>query len=34
VVGNSTTYLQGGRIVTPRGYEEKTASRSPASRPD
>jgi precorrin-3B C17-methyltransferase len=34
VVGNSTTYLQGGRMVTPRGYEEKTASRSASSRAD
>ncbi|MCH7736671.1 MAG: precorrin-3B C(17)-methyltransferase [Chloroflexi bacterium] len=24
VIGNSTTYLHGGRIITPRGYEEKT----------
>ena len=23
VIGNSTTYLHGGRIITPRGYEEK-----------
>ncbi len=23
VIGNSTTYLHGGRMVTPRGYEEK-----------
>ena len=23
VVGNSTSYVHGGRIVTPRGYEEK-----------
>lgn len=23
VVGNSTTYLHGGRMITPRGYEEK-----------
>ncbi|MSQ07260.1 MAG: precorrin-3B C(17)-methyltransferase [Dehalococcoidia bacterium] len=27
VVGNSTTYMQGGRMVTPRGYEEKAARR-------
>ena len=24
VIGNSTTYLHGGRVITPRGYEEKT----------
>jgi precorrin-3B C17-methyltransferase len=24
VIGNSTTYLHGGKIITPRGYEEKT----------
>ncbi len=24
VVGNSTTYIHGGRMVTPRGYEEKS----------
>lgn len=23
VIGNSTTYLHGGKIITPRGYEEK-----------
>ncbi len=23
IIGNSTTYVHGGRIVTPRGYEEK-----------
>jgi len=28
VVGNSTTYLHGGRMITPRGYEEKAAARS------
>jgi precorrin-3B C17-methyltransferase len=35
VVGNSTTYLQGGRMVTPRGYEEKARPRrTSAARPD
>ena len=24
VVGNSTTYVHGGRMITPRGYEDKT----------
>ncbi len=24
VIGNSTTYLHGGKVITPRGYEEKT----------
>ena len=24
VIGNSSTYLHGGRVITPRGYEEKT----------
>jgi precorrin-3B C17-methyltransferase len=24
VIGNSTSYLHGGRLITPRGYEEKT----------
>ena len=24
VIGNSTTYLHGGRVITPRGYEKKT----------
>ena len=28
VIGNSTSYVQGGRIVTPRGYEEKDVTRS------
>ncbi len=23
VIGNSTTYLHGGKVITPRGYEEK-----------
>ena len=27
VIGNSTTYLHGGRVITPRGYEEKTRTR-------
>ena len=27
VIGNSTTYLHGGRVITPRGYEEKTKAR-------
>ena len=26
VIGNSTTYLHGGKVITPRGYEEKTNS--------
>ncbi|HLF05532.1 MAG TPA: precorrin-3B C(17)-methyltransferase [Dehalococcoidia bacterium] len=34
VVGNSTTYLLGGRMVTPRGYEEKAAPRFTAGRSD
>jgi precorrin-3B C17-methyltransferase len=24
VIGNSTTYIHGGKVITPRGYEEKT----------
>ena len=24
VIGNSTTYLHSGKVITPRGYEEKT----------
>ena len=24
IIGNSTTYLHGGKVITPRGYEEKT----------
>ena len=24
VIGNSTTYLHGGKVITPRGYEDKT----------
>ena len=24
LIGNSTTYLHGGKVITPRGYEEKT----------
>ena len=24
VIGNSTTYLHGGKVITPRGYEEKS----------
>lgn len=28
VIGNSTTYVHNGHIVTPRGYEEKAANRS------
>ena len=24
VIGNSTTYLHAGKVITPRGYEEKT----------
>jgi precorrin-3B C17-methyltransferase len=32
VIGNSTTYLQGGRMVTPRGYEEKTGPRRTGTR--
>ena len=27
VIGNSTTYLHAGRVITPRGYEEKTKAR-------
>ncbi len=27
VIGNSTTYLHAGKIITPRGYEEKTKAR-------
>ena len=23
VIGNSTTYLHAGKVITPRGYEEK-----------
>ena len=26
VIGNSTTYLHAGKVITPRGYEEKTKS--------
>ena len=26
VIGNSTTYLHAGKMITPRGYEEKTKS--------
>ncbi len=26
VIGNSTTYLHSGKVITPRGYEEKTRS--------
>ena len=26
VIGNSTTYIHSGRVITPRGYEEKTRS--------
>jgi precorrin-3B methylase len=26
VIGNSTTYLHSGMVITPRGYEEKTRS--------
>ena len=28
VIGNSTTYLHSGMVITPRGYEEKTRSAS------
>ena len=27
VIGNSTTYLHAGKVITPRGYEEKTKAR-------
>ena len=27
VIGNSTTYLHSGKVITPRGYEEKTRAR-------
>ena len=27
VIGNSTTYLHSGKVITPRGYEEKTRVR-------
>jgi precorrin-3B C17-methyltransferase len=27
VIGNSSTYLHAGKVITPRGYEEKTKSR-------
>ncbi|MEC9014081.1 MAG: precorrin-3B C(17)-methyltransferase, partial [Chloroflexota bacterium] len=26
IIGNSTTYLHKGKVVTPRGYEEKTGT--------
>ena len=26
IIGNSTTYLHAGKVITPRGYEEKTKS--------
>ena len=26
IIGNSTTYLHNGKIITPRGYEEKTGT--------
>ena len=26
LIGNSTTYLHGGKMITPRGYEEKAKS--------
>ena len=26
VIGNSTTYLHAGKVITPRGYEERTKS--------
>jgi len=35
MVGNSTTYVHRGHMVTPRGYEEKLARRAgvPGHRP-
>ena len=27
VIGNSTTYLHAGKVITPRGYEEKTKAK-------
>jgi precorrin-3B C17-methyltransferase len=28
LIGNSTSYVHNGHIVTPRGYEEKVSNRS------
>ena len=33
VVGNSTTYVHGDRMITPRGYEEKTLPINPQDAP-